>query len=395
MKIFPFCRDLIRIRAWMSIVLALGTSLLPGCATKSSTSDVRLNQIQVIGTHNSYHLRGHPSLRSLITRTAPAQVNGLDYEHRPLPEQLSRLGIRQIELDCFADPEGGRFAEPRGPKWAASLGFSPVPNYDPEGQLRRPGFKVMHVQDVDYHSSVLTLVEGLKQVRDWSNQHPGHVPIFILLELKEDAPTPLLTQPLQFGEAELAALEAEILSVFPKEKIIKPDDIRGNESTLPAALKKHGWPRLDSVRGKVFFGMDNQSAVRDLYLKGHPALENRLIFVSVAPTNPAAAWMKENDAISDFDRIRHLVSDGFLVRTRADADTNEARANDTKRREKALASGAQFISTDYPEPNTTFSAYSVRFDGGIVVRVNPVNGNPALQGIELDNAKIKIGSLAK
>jgi hypothetical protein len=94
--------------------------------------------------------------------------------------------------------------------------------------------------------------------------------------------------------------------------------------------------------------------------------------------------MKDNDAVEDFDRIQRLVKAGFLVRTRADADTVEARTNDTRRRAKALASGAQFISTDYPEANPAFSPYAVRFDEGIVVRINPVNGDPSLRGVDLE-----------
>jgi hypothetical protein len=301
-----------------------------------------------------------------------------------LSEQFSRLGIRQIELDCFADPQGGRFAEPRGVKWAADANLKPVPTNDPQGRLRRPGFKVMHVQDIDYESSVLTLVEGLREVRDWSTQHPWHVPIFILLELKEDAPSPEFTQALPFGEQELAALESAIRFVFPSRQILKPDDVRGTEASLPDALRKHGWPTLDSVRGKVMFGMDNGGAVRDLYLKGHPALEGRLLFVSVPPTNRAAAWMKENDPVEGFERIQQWVKAGFMVRTRADSDTIEARTNDTRRRDKALATGAQFISTDYPEPNREFSPYAVRFEHKAVARINPVNGNAALQGVDLE-----------
>jgi hypothetical protein len=306
-----------------------------------------------------------------------------------LPEQLSRLRIRQIELDCFADPRGGLYAEPRGPKLAAALGLPPVPNHDPAGQLRAPGIKVMHVQDIDYFSSVLTLVEGLQQVRAWSEQHLRHFPIFILLELKEDQPDPALTRPVPFGEQELDTLEAEILSVLPCEKILTPDDVRGQAATLPEALRQHGWPTLKAARGKVMFGLDNESAARDLYLKGHPALAGRLIFVSVPPTHPAAAWMKDNDPIKDFDRIQELVKAGFLVRTRADADTVEARGNDTRRRDMALASGAQFISTDYPEANPAFSPYVVRFDEGIVVRSNPVNGDMSLRGVDLEKQRAR------
>jgi Phosphoinositide phospholipase C, Ca2+-dependent len=68
-------------------------------------------------------------------------------------------------------------------------------------------------------------------------------------------------------------------------------------------------------------------------------------------------------------------------------DTAEARANDTRCRDQALASRAQFISTDYPEPNPAFTPYAVRFENGIVVRVNPVNGDPSLRGIDLENGR--------
>ena len=44
----------------------------------------------------------------------------------------------------------------------------------------------MHIPDIDFGTSVLTLVDGLKEVRDWSLAHPRHVPIFILIELKDE-----------------------------------------------------------------------------------------------------------------------------------------------------------------------------------------------------------------
>lgn len=321
----------------------------------------------------------------LLNRRSPEVAKTLDYTHPPLTDQLSRLGIRQIELDCFADPQGGLYAHPKGVQWAASNGLPPVPNHDPEGKLSQPGFKVMHVPDIDYMTTVLMFRDGLRQVLDWSEHHPQHVPLFILLELKEDQESPELTQPIRFGAQELAALETEALSVIPRQKILSPDDVRGGERSLPEALRKHGWPKLDAVRGKIFFGMDNESAVRDLYLKGHPALEGELFFVSVPATNPAAAWMKVNDPVRDFDQIQKLVRNGFLVRTRADADTQQARANDPAQRDKAFASGAQFISTDYREPNLSFSPYCVQFKNGMVARSNPVSGNASLWGIDLEN----------
>ena len=127
------------------------------------------------------------------------------------------------------------------------------------------------------------------------------------------------------------------------------------------------------------FALDNEGAVRDRYLEGHPALKDRVMFVTVAPEHPAAAWFKVNDPIKDFDKIQRLVKDGFLVRTRADADTRQARAGDVTQRDKALASGAQFISTDYREPDRRFSDYSVRFPGGPSRPIQPRERRPGLE----------------
>jgi hypothetical protein len=114
----------------LSPIILSASCFLFGCATPWVSTAVRLNEIQVIGTHNSYHQRAPEPLGILLSKRAPEQAPGLAYGHRPLPEQLS-LGIRQIELDCFADPEGGRYAEPRGVKWAAQGGLAPVPDHDP------------------------------------------------------------------------------------------------------------------------------------------------------------------------------------------------------------------------------------------------------------------------
>jgi hypothetical protein len=358
--------------------------MLAGCSTPSPTAGVRMNQIQVIGTHNSYHLRAHDSLMKLIAAYKPKAARDLDYEHRPLTEQLSDFGIRQIELDCFADPEGGRFAHPLGPQRALEAGLAPVPSNDPEGKLLKPGIKVMHVPDIDFGTTVLTLVDGLSEVRAWSLQHPRHVPIFILIELKHAGLGAGFTQVLPWHEAELAELEREILSVFPPEAIIKPDDIRGKFHSLPEALRDHGWPLLDKVRGKVLFGMDNDGAECELYLRGHPALEGRLLFVRAQKDSPAAAWTECSDPEKQFAEIQELVKAGFLVRTRSDEPTDTARENKTQQRDHALASGAQYISTDFPVPNLKFSPYCVQLKGHVVAASNPVNGPVNLRGRDLE-----------
>jgi hypothetical protein len=68
------------------------------------------------------------------------------------------------------------------------------------------------------------------------------------------------------------------------------------------------------------------------------------------------------------------VKKGYIVRTRSDEPTEQARKNDTARRDLVLGTGAQIISTDYPlsEP-ASWTGYSVGLPGGLVARCNPVN----------------------
>ncbi|HEY2156967.1 MAG TPA: phosphatidylinositol-specific phospholipase C1-like protein, partial [Isosphaeraceae bacterium] len=320
---------------------------LLGFAGVASGDEPRLNQIQVIGTHNSYHIAPTTDVLGLIAAAGKGRAEGLDYSHRPLAEQFDR-GIRQVELDIFADPAGGHYADPSARKVLKGMGKDPGPDVD--ARFREPGLKVFHVQDVDYRSTAPTFVDALTQIRAWSLAHPRHVPILVLVEAKDEPIPTLPTRPVPFDRAALDAIDAEILSVFDRSRILAPDDVRGPSETLLDALRSRGWPMLESCRGKVMFALDNEGKLRDLYLDGHPALRGRLLFVSVPRSNPAAAWMKRNDPVGDFDDIQALVRDGFLVRTRADADTKQSRTNNGTQRDKALASGAQFVSTDYPEP---------------------------------------------
>lgn len=331
---------------------------------------VRLNQIQVIGTHNSYHLAPLPAVMQQIAARGEGLARSLDYTHRPLPEQFSALGIRQIELDVFADPAGGKYAEPRAAKNTPGV----EPPHDPQGVLQQPGLKVFHFQDIDYRSTVLTFVDALQQVRQWLQQHPRAVPIMVLIEAKDTSVGPLFTVPHRFGAAELDSIDAEILSVFQADEIIKPDDVRGSHETLRDAIAQQGWPRLDEVRGKVIFALDNGGRIRDGYLEGHPSLRGRLLFVSVDADHEAAAFMKLNDPGGSFEAIQRAVKQGFIVRTRADSETRQSRQNDVTQRDQALASGAQYVSTDYPEPDPRFSDYSVQLPGGVVARPNPLTG---------------------
>jgi hypothetical protein len=355
--------------------MALCAAQRLAAAPASSTDSVKMNEIQVIGTHNSYHAGMAPSEAKLMMERNPKLYQALEYRHRPLDQQLDS-GVRQIELDIYADSEGGRYAHPAGPGAVAAANLPKDPQFDPDGLMNKPGFKVMHVQDFDYRSTCQQLIACLKIVRAWSHAHPKHVPIFVLLETKQDDLPPQYhaRSPEKFTSATFDALDAEIRSVFSPNEMITPDQVRGKHKTLEEAVLHGGWPNLSNARGKVVFLMD-QRPVGPVYLDGHPSLAGRILFTNAEPGHPDCAFTEENDGTQA--AIADLVRKGYLVRTRTDADTKQARTNDTTRRQIALASGAQLLSTDYPasEPSQ-WSAYSVSLPGGAVARCNPVNGPP-------------------
>jgi hypothetical protein len=334
---------------------------------------VALNQVQVLGTHNSYHIQPDPILIDAYVQVDPRAIFW-EYTHLPLDEQFELQGIRQIELDVYADPEGGLHAQPFAVGVLAGDLNARVPELEP------PGMKVLHVADLDVFSTCLTLIECLDLVKAWSDANPGHLPLLVLVEAKSEQG--LFIEPIPFGPAEFDDLDAEIRVVFPDDQLITPDDVRGSAETLEAAVLSGGWPTLAEARGRILFALDNGGGDRLDYLEGHPSLEGRVMFTSSAPGEADAAFLKLNDPLAA--EIEDRVREGYIVRTRADADTIEARENSTLRRDEALRSGAQFVSTDYPVANPLFSDYAVEIPGGMPGRCNPVSAPPGCREAALE-----------
>jgi hypothetical protein len=372
------------------------------CSAETSASEqdriLRLNQIQVIGSHNSYHTGLAPSERKLVEQQNPKAMRALDYAHAPLPDQLTG-GVRQVEIDVYADSKGGRYAHPAIVDKVAEAGLPADPDFDPNHEMDKPGFKVMHVMNVDQRSSCHTFVNCLTTIRASSKQHPRHLPIFILVETKQGRPgsTAAADGPEPFTSATFDALDAEIRSVFSPRELITPDQVRGSYGTLLEAVQASGstaegkraggWPTLAEARGKVIFLMD-QRPVGAVYTEGHPSLRGRVIFTNASPGAPDAAFTEENNGTKA--EIDALARQGYLIRTRTDDGTEEARSNDRTRADLALSSGAQMLSTDYPssEPSR-WTNFFVGFPHGLAARCNPVTAPPGCVDSLLESSGAK------
>ena len=316
-----------------------------GASANRLDSTLRTNQVQVLATHNSYHIQQDAPIQSSPTT---------QYTHAPLDQQLD-LGVRGFEIDVVNPPDGS--------------------------------FPVVHTPVVDATSNCTPLAQCLQVTRTWSEAHPGHVPIFILIEPKNDDVDFVIDPTLRrFDAAGVDQLDKTVRSSLGRQ-LITPDSVRGTAKTLRGAVVgRRGWPPLSKTRGKVLVALNTGGVIRDALLQGHPSLERRAMFVTADEQSPAAAVIKVDDP--DEAKIQALVKQGFIVRTRADADLVEARANDVTRRDIALRSGAQIVSTDFEVAVPAIGGdYVVQIPGGTPARCDPVNAPKNCRPSDVENPR--------
>lgn len=348
--------------------------LLRGRLAALANATRRMNQIQVIGSHNSFKDRIPPAVMATIRGRDPKAAAALDYYHLPLAAQLDH-GVRQLEIDVFADPSGGRYADPGGEAIAWRAGERT--GFDHAAMLR-PGYKVLHVPDIDYRSTCATLIRCLIQIDRWSRAHPRHLPIMVTINAADAGPdAPGVTAPLPLDDAaRLDALDTEIRRALPGRRLITPDEVRGTAATLRDAIRTRGWPTLAATRGRLYLVLDVREAVAEVYRAGHRSLAGRAMFGVYPDDQPESAVQIVQDPVADGERIRRWVDQGLIVRTRADANTVEARAHDPARAAAAAASGAQAISTDYypGAPDPAGLQFRVTLPAGAMTRCQPAGG---------------------
>ena len=303
-----------------------------GCTTPESTPDdpafeyplddqLRIHHLQVKGTHNSYHVD-----------TLDGEVVDWAYSHAPLGEQAACQGVRQFELDVLLREDGS--------------------------------FGVLHVPMIDEGTNCATFRECLGELRTWSDANPAHHPLFVMVEPKDafDAET---------IDGYFADLEGAILDVWPRERIVTPDQVRGSNTDVRSALEGDGWPTLGESRGMILFWLLEIGDYRTTYTHGDTSLEGRLMFIKSDVDHAYGAILIRDDPFGEAQEIQDGVLDRFLVRTRADNGGVEPAAGDLTRFEAALDSGATFISTDFAVPADGMD-YDITIPDGAPSRCNPV-----------------------
>lgn len=314
---------------WRTLALAVVAALMAACedgggavpATQygqpgrcSALDDqLQIHHLQMLGTHNSYHVAKDPPLSTLWA-----------YTHSPLDVQLNHEGVRAFEFDLHHKGAG-----------------QPI--------------VVQHIQELDDGTRCPTLTDCLKQLKQWSDAHPCHHPLVATLESKDDLEESQIA-------AHLDQFEQEVLSVWPADRLVKPDDLRQGAPNLQAALAKQQWPTLRQSRGKLLLILYDKAGLFANYRKLHPGLQAAVAFVFGQQGDPdTAAVLLDNPTDP---AIGPAVQAGYLVRTFPDSNAAEAEA--------AVKSGATVVSTDEPVEKPRVPGFALQLPGGAPSRCNPL-----------------------
>lgn len=294
---------------------------------------LRLHQIQMLGTHNSYH----------VAKDKPIFAD-LNYTHQPLDVQLNAQGVRAFELDLH--------------HIAAN---KPI--------------VVEHIEGIDDVSSCPNLGACLQILKTWSDAHPCHHALVVLLEPKDELETSAITE-------HLPQVETEILAVWPRSRLVTPDDVRGSAADVKTGVNQQGWPTMSATRGKLVLVLYDKNELGIAYRKLHPKLKDAVAFVFGEPEDADTATVLRDNPLKSAD-IAALVQKGYLIRTFPEGNLAEGQA--------AVASGAQVVSTDFPIDRAWAPGYALHLPGGQPSRCNPVLSLPNCT-TDAVNAGVTVGT---
>ena len=333
---------------------------------------IPINQIRIIASHNSYKKKPHPKVLRFLKKFQDKlgdqnNPDFIDYGHLPFSEQFDNYGIRGIELDVNYDPKGGQYKRRR-----VNLFLFGQRQRLKGKALKKPGFKILHISDVDFETNYLTLKSALEALKSWSDLHPDHFPIYINLEAKGSHPADEskalkrlgFKKCIPFDRRAFLDLEQEISATLSPDQIFKPSDFKKSYSSLQGRVVAEGWPLLEEVRGKFIFILEGNN--KHLYR----TFERPLFFQYGNQSDANTVFLLRNNPIASEREIRELNSE-FIVRTRSDAGSVESRSNNYDTWNAALRSGAQIISTDYYKADERWSSYKIGFKNGFFELLRP------------------------
>lgn len=296
---------------------------------------IKFNELRYIATHNSYQTEAVDEYKKIYRNLSEltfgwvSEKKGL-FVSPTVTEQLNN-GIYSLEID--------------------------VETFDRNGEI---SFTCMHSPTLDMTTSCYDFSLLLKEISMWSDNNPNHLPITIIIEPKK------LFIPLEnmkFFNVDYALAFDGALRAGLGDKLFTPADMLRDYESFSAMRAADDWCKVGDMLGKVLFLLHDCNVTQE-YIDVDPSIKSQAMFPMLREDDvdrDCASFLLINKPDEAVDASEEVIANGkFIVRTRADEFTSVSE----ERRELALASGAQIVSTDYPvKTDLQDSDYYLAFNG--------------------------------
>lgn len=300
---------------------------------KAFADGVRINEIAVLGTHNSYQLLPTPQrrLQQKILNVLYDGKKGTKYnfEMDTYTVQLEH-GIRNLEID--------------------------IETVDKNGDVN---FIVTHHPITDNTSSAYDFAKGLEEIALWSDHNPNHLPVYLLIEPKDEVPSMGNMQNFSLEYAkELDKITRDVLG----HRLLTPKQIIGDFESLEEMRMADSWPTLKEAAGKIIVLLHPCDVTED-YINLDPSISSQAIFPVLRfrdVERDCASFILDNEPEEAMDNNKKTVGEkNLMVRTRADSYPKFS----DERYDFADNCGSHIITTDYPPRTVRQTDHTYTFDG--------------------------------
>lgn len=297
------------------------------------SQDTKINEIAVMGTHNSYQLLAtfpkRVLMKSLQIITFGLVENKAVFEMDTFTLQLEQ-GVRNLEIDIETVDNGGEVS-----------------------------FIVTHKPILDNVTSAYDFAKALDEIVLWSNNNPGHIPVYLLIEPKSDVAS---INNMQNFSLEYALEFDRLLKEKLGDKLLTPEIAMGDHESLEAMRTADDWPTLNEAAGKIVVLMHPCDVTQE-YIDVDQSVKTQAMFPMLrfdSIDKSYASFILENDPETAIENNKITIGEkNLMVRTRADdyPDFSDERYG------FANKCGSQIITTDYPPRSVRKNDHTFLFDG--------------------------------
>lgn len=303
---------------------------------------LKFNELSFVATHNSYQTKGADAWCELFDNLSTLTFGLLsdelgEFSNQTLTEQFN-CGIRSIEMDIETVKNGDSIS-----------------------------FVCMHSPYFDTGTTSYDFALALKEIKMWSDYNPGHLPITVIVEPKKVF---LPAENMKYFNLEYAFALEEIIRSVLGDKLFEPADMLRGYDSFSEMRFADDWCQVKDMLGKVVVLLHDTNVTED-YIELDESIKTQAMFPMLRYKHKDLSYAsfllinKPKEALKTSDEV--IDEYKLIVRTQVDSYTNVSQ----EKRDNAMLSGAQILSTDYPvRTDLKPEDYTVSFENNKTIKIN-------------------------